>query len=1679
LSESLSITVNAVNDAPGGSVTLSGTATQGQVLTASNNLADGDGLGIIGYKWQSSTNGSTWVDITGATDTTFTLTQAQVGKLVRSVASYTDGQNTLESVASDTTTTVTNLNDAPTGSVTVTGTATQGQTLRVANTLADVDGLGAIGYQWQSSSDGSTWSHITGATAATFTLTQAQVGLQVCALASYTDGWSTAESVASSATTAVANVNDTPVNTVPTVQTFDGTGTFNLSGLSVIDVDGGTQTVILAVTNGTLNVDSTLASDASVTLVGNASASVTLTGTATNISSLLANAQALVFTAGTDYASQGAIVTMTSKDSVNSVVATDVDSFTIAPATLQAQAPVLTLGTLSLRQGLNNSTLDAAGTSRAVDASLFNISNAGSLTNSQLFIDIQGGQGFGTSLLQNSYFYRIGDAAPVKVLSTAQGDSTSHINEQGWVTFSALTAGQSVTVAGLTLSLAAGATTMTAPQVMAAFASLTDGSAGSSLTSYPGASFSGSLSGWRSGTVSSGVVAFTATLANTDVADLSTTISGIVGTVIDVPLNTVVIERSTLSFGAMLKGDVVQVAGLSFTASQDLSAEQVTAAFASLTADSTTKASITTGTYSGKLVGFALGAASGTEVVATSAIINAPVADIQVGSQAYRFSQQDVLDGKIGFYYNGSQFAPSFNAQVSDANGLSLGFKAAPVAWRSTGSDGAGGQIIFGDGSGASSISTNTAMGEAGYQGGGSSDSLSGTAQADVIFADGSGGAGQSPLWSSTLLGVGGRGGSGNDTVTAGAGNDIIFGDGFAASHSTVSATGGVGGYGGGGSGQEYFSASNSTQNTVAGIGAGVGSALITESTPTTSYTIGYGGLNSIGMVTPTAGQTNSSNTLARPGASVSANGNATGIGDDTQVQAWLTKSVYDQVASDVISTATTAGKILSQVMGMGNDYIDAGAGNDTVLGGYGNDTLIGGQGNDTLWGRGGAAYSLRALQVDGAGKPEQSVFSFTALMAGESVMIGGLTLTAKVYMSAAQVATHFTGLDSSAAAVVATDTTWGSFSGQLIQGWESNYQTSANANSPTLVTFTSAYKVFNATTNLYETKPRNLNMTNLEYSNLAAPDNDTFVWQAGDAVGGATDTIKGFQRTLLQANALNARDTLDISGLLEGYTPGVSNLSQWVTVTHGLTINSVANSSRLTIDVNGASAGAVTQTINLEGANLSGYTLDQMVRDGMLTSDGLQVSNFYPTTADASMVLRVSGIGASYSGGSVQVTLAGVSKTATVDTAGRWELFYGKADLSSLEGGIKAQVTALLSSANGQQSETRSSTFTYANTLLIYGDGSGGGGRVSYGDDAITARGFDGAGANDVLSGGNGHDIIFGDGSGGGEGPKATSGGSAIARAGLAGSGNDIITGGAGNDLVFGDGFSGNENTVGAWTNFSGQAGGYGGGGASSNFTDSNLRSIGGGLGGARLTLDYGESNYFGNPTRDLIAGGNSNGASWGGPGAGVNAKSSWNATTDQVVVDLVADSATYAKVLADIGNSTTDKRVFTQVMGGGHDAIDAGAGNDWVMGGYGNDSIIGGQGNDSLWGRGGADDIYSQGFTDNDTFVWQAGDAGSGATDTLRDFIAWNSNTGTGDRLDISALLVNYTPGTSDLSQWVTLATGETINGTGNSSILTIDIDGLGGETVKQIINLQGTNLSGSSLTQLVDQGFFVLGG
>jgi len=92
-------------------------------------------------------------------------------------------------------------------------------------------------------------------------------------------------------------------------------------------------------------------------------------------------------------------------------------------------------------------------------------------------------------------------------------------------------------------------------------------------------------------------------------------------------------ESTKLTFNALTSGQVITVAGLSFTAgSAGATAGQVAAAFASLSAGATSGVT-TYGTFSGTLTGFSSGALSGTsDITFTSTTLGTNVTDITYSS---------------------------------------------------------------------------------------------------------------------------------------------------------------------------------------------------------------------------------------------------------------------------------------------------------------------------------------------------------------------------------------------------------------------------------------------------------------------------------------------------------------------------------------------------------------------------------------------------------------------------------------------------------------------------------------------------------------------------------------------------------------------------------------------------------------------------------------------------------------------------------------------------------------------------------------------------------------------------------------------------------------------------------------------------------------------------------------
>ncbi|MEJ6024386.1 Ig-like domain-containing protein, partial [Ramlibacter sp. PS4R-6] len=89
----LTLDLTPVDDLPTGNVTISGTGLAGNTLTATNTLADVDGIGVISYQWNSD-----GTPIGGATSDTYLLGSADVGTVISVTATYIDGDGNTDSV---------------------------------------------------------------------------------------------------------------------------------------------------------------------------------------------------------------------------------------------------------------------------------------------------------------------------------------------------------------------------------------------------------------------------------------------------------------------------------------------------------------------------------------------------------------------------------------------------------------------------------------------------------------------------------------------------------------------------------------------------------------------------------------------------------------------------------------------------------------------------------------------------------------------------------------------------------------------------------------------------------------------------------------------------------------------------------------------------------------------------------------------------------------------------------------------------------------------------------------------------------------------------------------------------------------------------------------------------------------------------------------------------------------------------------------------------------------------------------------------------------------------------------------------------------------------------------------------------------------------------------------------
>ena len=265
-SASTSKVVARPNRLPRGALTISGTPTVPQLLTAvTDSIADADNPANtdidFSYQWQRSTDKafSNPIDIGGATDKTYTLTDADVGMYLRVSVRFTDKRGTTEALTSAATEQIAEQpNNPATGLPTIartptsTGAPASGQVLKVdTSSIADADGPVHIdfSYQWHSGAAPNfaptPQTRIASATTTEYSLTDADVGNYILVVVSFTDDEGNPETLTSAITAQVAEQPNNPATGLPTIaRTPASTGApasgqvLKVDTSSIADADG-------------------------------------------------------------------------------------------------------------------------------------------------------------------------------------------------------------------------------------------------------------------------------------------------------------------------------------------------------------------------------------------------------------------------------------------------------------------------------------------------------------------------------------------------------------------------------------------------------------------------------------------------------------------------------------------------------------------------------------------------------------------------------------------------------------------------------------------------------------------------------------------------------------------------------------------------------------------------------------------------------------------------------------------------------------------------------------------------------------------------------------------------------------------------------------------------------------------------------------------------------------------------------------------------------------------------------------------------------------------------------------------------------------------------------------------------------------------------------------------------
>jgi hypothetical protein len=197
--------------------TVSGTTTQGQVLSSTTGSWSGSPASYD-YQWQDcETSGKNCSNVSGATSSTYTLAESDAGHKLRVVVTATNAGGMTPADSAATAAVVLPLSPANTALPVIGGTATEGNTLSVT-TGSWSHKPTSYAYQWETcNSAGGACSSVSGATSSSYTLGASDVAhtMRVIVTATNAGGSSTPATSAQTAEVSVPAEGTPPVEGAP------------------------------------------------------------------------------------------------------------------------------------------------------------------------------------------------------------------------------------------------------------------------------------------------------------------------------------------------------------------------------------------------------------------------------------------------------------------------------------------------------------------------------------------------------------------------------------------------------------------------------------------------------------------------------------------------------------------------------------------------------------------------------------------------------------------------------------------------------------------------------------------------------------------------------------------------------------------------------------------------------------------------------------------------------------------------------------------------------------------------------------------------------------------------------------------------------------------------------------------------------------------------------------------------------------------------------------------------------------------------------------------------------------------------------------------------------------------------------------------------------------------------